>query len=597
MKRFFSFSVVFLYCFISLFAVETPFLGPNVHVYGPMDDQSRIAAELDSIHNVMRYGQFSNERHAIYFLPGDYTRVGLINVPYYMSVSGLGATPYEVKLCNISTPSPIRGTDNALCTFWRSIENFYVVRSDRKPMRWGVSQAAPMRRIVSERIVLFDMGGFASGGFSADCVFLDLAGTKSQQQWYMRNSYLEKGIEGMTRSGWNYGFQGVKLGKGLNYSKYEDSWTKGGYGCNLTFFDSTPIVREKPFLFVDKKGIFKVFVPSFRRDCRGVSYSEYLQGEGAILDLVSDFYIAMPGVTAAEINDSIRVGKNVFFTPGVYELETPIVVDRDGAVLIGTGLATLVPGKENSEAAVIVSDKAEGVVLSALMFDALYNSHTLLKVGTSSENARIGGEPVFLSDIFCRVGGIVDRNVNADIMVEINRNGVVGDHFWLWRADHGAGVGWFRNTCRNGLVVNGDDVTIYALLNEHAQEYQTIWNGERGTCYFYQSETPYDMQSQDDYMSHDGMVNGYASYKVGDGVKNHFATMIGIYDVFVKTGGAKIESHCSVEVPDRMGVHLHHVCNFGLSQYGGGFRYIVNDSVPSTLGRRITRWYLLDYGE
>jgi hypothetical protein len=33
------------------------------------------------------------------------------------------------------------------------------------------------------------------------------------------------------------------------------------------------------------------------------------------------------------------------------------------------------------------------------------------------------------------------------------------------------------NPSQNGLVVNGDNVTIYGLFNEHHEQYQTLWNG------------------------------------------------------------------------------------------------------------------------
>ena len=57
---------------------------------------------------------------------------------------------------------------------------------------------------------------------------------------------------------------------------------------------------------------------------------------------------------------------------------------------------------------------------------------------------------------------------------------IIGDIFWVWRADHGSGVGWEKNRAANGIFVAGDDITIYALMVEHFQEYQTVWEGENG---------------------------------------------------------------------------------------------------------------------
>ena len=90
---------------------------------------------------------------------------------------------------------------------------------------------------------------------------------------------------------------------------------------------------------------------------------------------------------------------------------------------------------------------------------------------------------------------------------------------------------WNANKVVNGLTVNGNDVTLYGLFVEHCQGYQTVWNGNGGRDYFYQSEMPYDPPSQAGW-SHAG-VRGFASYKVGDAVKTHEAWGLGVYCVFV----------------------------------------------------------------
>ena len=38
-------------------------------------------------------------------------------------------------------------------------------------------------------------------------------------------------------------------------------------------------------------------------------------------------------------------------------------------------------------------------------------------------------------------------------------------------------------------------------------------------------------------MYHNGSVNGYAAYKVANNVKKHYAVGLGIYNVFIYTGG------------------------------------------------------------
>merc|ERR1719203_2162327 len=99
-------------------------------------------------------------------------------------------------------------------------------------------------------------------------------------------------------------------------------------------------------------------------------------------------------------------------------------------------------------------------------------------------------------------------------MVRINSDFVVGDHLWLWRADH-TSSGLVRNgdnPCDIGLIVNGNDVTMYALMVEHTLNDLTQWNGQRGATYFYQSEMPYDV-TQANYGD-----KGYVGYRVADSV-------------------------------------------------------------------------------
>ena len=84
------------------------------------------------------------------------------------------------------------------------------------------------------------------------------------------------------------------------------------------------------------------------------------------------------------------------------------------------------------------------------------------------------------------------------------------------------------------MIVNGDNVTCYALFNEHFNKYDTLWNGENGATYFYQNEKCYDPISQEAWMSHNGTVNGYAAYKVANDVKEHYAVGLGYLFILVK---------------------------------------------------------------
>lgn len=558
---------------------ENPF-GPNVFIMHPTDNMEQIHNTVERIHDEMFRQDFGKGRYAILFMPGDYRKAGLLKVPFYVHMAGLGRTPFDVQVDNIHTPVHL-ANDNGTCTFWRSLENLSVLGPETyeedEMFKWAVSQAAPIRRVYSERTVKNQWkSGWVSGGFTADCWFMAPAGSDGQQQWYTRNTHLEKGRGNFREGSWNYVFQGVELGAGADKATYVNNWNKGG---NVTFLPTTDVIREKPFLFVDESGQFKVFRPALRREAKGVSYTRTDMGEGTTYDVKKDFFIVAPGIKAAEINRQLALGKHLIFQPGMYELEEPLHVTKPNTIVMGLGWSTLIPGAANPESALVVDD-VDGVTICSLLFDAHHSSRTLLTLqGSGKDHSQ---NPTLLSDVFFRVGGFVPAPVHVDCALEIGANHVIGDHFWIWRADHGVkgSVGWEINTCPVGLHVTGDDVTIYGLFNEHFQEYQTYWEGERGKTYFYQCETPYDAQYQARYMSENGTRAGYAAYKVADKVNTHEATALGIYDVYFKTD---IRMENSMEVPEKPGIRIFHLCNVSLSDPGSrGIGYVINGKVKST---------------
>jgi hypothetical protein len=582
---------------------DADLFGPNVYIFSPTDNMSTIQTTINNIHTAMLHDEFSTKRYAFYFKPGDYTQAGLFNIAYYTHIGGLGKTPYDVRISNVETPAPLPN-NNATCTFWRSAENFTVAGTSTSDMntwfQWAVSQAAPLRRINSERRAHYQWwyNGWCSGGFTGDCYFHDRAGSWSQQQWYFRNSYVELGSQDYSAGGWNLCYQGVTFGPKVNMASVSDNWTtSGGAWNNVSRVETTPIIREKPFLFIGDDGRYKVFRPAIRVNSKGPSWSTGNMGTGDTYDLINDFYVVKPGTTAETMNQQLAAGKHLFITPGLYELSEPLLVNLPNTIILGTGYATLTPGATDTTSAIIVGD-VDGVTIASLLFDAHYNSRTLLQVGPKNAVNDHSANPTLLADLFFRVGGVVSTNVNVDISLEINSSDVIGDHFWIWRADHGQGVGWFNNTAKNGLVVNGNFVTIYGLFDEHYQQYGTLWNGEKGNLFFYQNETPYDVLKQSDYMSHNGTVKGYAAYKVADNVNYHNASMLGIYDVFVNTQGAQIAVANSMEVPNSKGVKVHNACDVRISTDNmGGFLSIINGQVPSTfyVNGAGSRFYIVDY--
>jgi hypothetical protein len=335
-----------------------------------------------------------------------------------------------------------------------------------------------------------------------------------------------------------------------------------------TTVGTTPVVREKPFLYVDGTGAYQVFVPALRTNSSGNSWQS---GTTAGTSLpISQFYIVKAGATAASINAALAAGQNLLFTPGVYHVSDTIRITRADTVVLGLGLATIVP--DNGVTAMTVAD-VDGVKLAGLLLDAgTTNSSVLMEVGPSGSTADHSANPTSLHDVFFRVGGAGVGK--ATVSLRINSNNVIGDHAWIWRADHGSGVGWTSNTAANGLVVNGANVTFYGLFVEHYQQYQVIWNGNGGRTYFFQNEIPYDVPNNSGWSSGGG-AQGWAAYKVAAGVTSHEAWGLGSYCYF-STNPSVVLGH-SFEVPQTSGVRFHDMVTVSLGGTGT-ISHVINSS-------------------
>jgi hypothetical protein len=330
---------------------------------------------------------------------------------------------------------------------------------------------------------------------------------------------------------------------------------------------------------VDAEGNWSVRVPSLRTDSVGITWRNGATPGRSIP--LSRFYIAHAGTdSAATINAQLAQGKHLLLTPGIYELTEPIRVTQPGAIVLGLGFASLKPV---SGTAAITTADVDGIILAGLLIDAgEIRSPVLMEVGAEGSKASHAQNPISLHDIFFRVGGAgVGR---AQVNLRINSYDTIIDHTWIWRADHGTGVGWSSNVSANGVVVNGDNVTAYGLFVEHHQEYQVVWNGENGRTYFYQSEIPYDPPDQPSFTSAPG-VNGWASYKVADHVMHHEAWGLGIYSVFRHP---KVVLTRAIEVPKRSGVRFHSMITVALDDKGEISNIIDDAGGPTSINPRVT---------
>ena len=540
----------------------TPDFGPNVLVFNSSMTAAAMQERIDKVYAVQQNNQFGPARNALLFAPGDYK----LDIPigYYTQVLGLGASPDSVHITGNVHSDATLPRNNATCTFWKAAEGFSVTPTGGT-MKWAVSQAVPFRRMhIRGNIVLHQNGGWASGGWMSDDLIDGNVGAGPQQQWISRNT--EWGS--WTGANWNMVFVGV-----VNPPAGE--WPNPPY----TKIAQVPIVREKPFLEVDPSGKYSVRVPALRTNSSGITWRAG-STPGKSIPL-SEFYMARPDVdTAATINAQLAKGKNLLFTPGIYELTDTIRVRRANTVVLGIGFATL--RANNGVTAMTVAD-VDGVILAGLLFDAgETNSPVLLEVGPNGSSASHAGNPISLHDVFFRVGGAAVGR--ASVNLRINSHHTIVDHTWIWRADHGSGVGWTSNTSANGLVVNGNNVTIYGLFVEHYQEFQVLWNGNGGRVYFYQSEIPYDPPDQPSYTSAPG-TNGWASYKVADNVTSHEAWGLGIYSVFRNRG---VVLSRAIEVPNAPNVKFHSMITVRLGN-NGEIGNVINNTGGATAGQPARR--------
>jgi hypothetical protein len=534
-----------------------PVFPESVVVFGP-DDRNiteHMAARSEVLNDRAR-GHFSSERLAFLFKPGRYDVEAKIG--YYTSVTGLGASPDDVVFAGergiyVDAMDPQQA--GSLDTFWRSGDNFRHEASTG--FRWAVSQAAPLRRIhAAGDLELFDPTArvnYASGGYLGNSIVEGNLVLGSQQQWISRNSQMN----GATGGAWSNVYVGC--------AGAAPEPSAAGAEPRVSVVDQAPVIAAKPYIVIDDVGRYTLRVPHVAKDVVGAA----LDAPYRDVPFEGVFVADASRHGAREINEALRAGLDVVLAPGIFQLEDSIRMARPGAVVMGIGYATLV-APASGEPCVIADDaggmRLASVVLQASEAPAGVNSSLLHWGGDGS-----AGDPSVLSDVFCRVGGPGSLKVRASVMVHVAASHVILDNLWLWRADHAElapgeqprpGEQYHlvvpgECTVKNGLIVDGDDVTAYGLAVEHTDEdqvrcgvlpslaatlacerrlrhlhavdatrAQVIWRGERGRTYFYQCELPYDVNQT---MFGD---RGFAGYRVDAAVKKHEGLGLGIYSYF-----------------------------------------------------------------
>jgi hypothetical protein len=419
---------------------------------------------------------------------------------------------------------------------------------------WAVSQASPLRRVqVNGLLSLMHYCGagpyYASGGFIADSEFTGKAVVNgSQQQWVTRNSNLV----GWSNSVWNQVFCGTNGAPAQNFN------VNGG---KYTTLATCPVTEEEPFLYTDSQGNFNVFVPAVQHNSVGPAWASGTEAGTSIP--LSKFFVASPGMSGSAMTSAMAQGLNLILTPGVYNLNQQIVVPHPDTVVLGLGLATLVPQQGNAAMKVVPNS---GVKVSGLIIDAgPVNSPVLLSVGHPGPGS--ASDPDLIQDVYFRIGGAETTPVSATVSLLDNAANSIIDNIWAWRADHGNAVGWTVNKADTGVVVTGDNVTAYGLFVEHYQKNEVIWSGQGGTDVFYQNEMPYDPPSQSAWMA-SKTQDGYPAFLVTGNVKSFQGYGMGSYIVFIQTS-ATLFADEAFQAPNRPGVQFHGLLVVYLGGSGG----------------------------
>jgi hypothetical protein len=568
--------------------------GPNVCVFNPGMGQPAIQADLDAIstQQVPVGSQFDSQRYAIFFEPGTYGSSAdplVFQVGYYTQVAGLGYMPQDTvidgavevfnNLCTAGTNN-CNSDDN----FWRSLSNLtlnvdlpssppayappaldpFGAGCANSAEMWSASQAAPIRRAIVNGSVVFQdycaNNNFASGGFIADSEVSGTLNFNGNQQFMVRNSDIG-GANGCPNGLWNMVYSGVQGAPAAVFS---------GLCQQNTVLPESPVTEEAPFLYTDAGGGYEVFVPAVQHNSSGPSWASGTEAGSSIP--LSKFFVANPSTPVLAIDAALALGKDLILTPGVYDLDQPILVSRPDTVVLGLGFATLVP--QHGNAAMVVVPNV-GVKLSGLIVDAgPVRSPVLLSVGLPGFGAGTAADPDTIQDVFFRVGGAETTNVSAGVSLLDNAANSIIDDVWAWRADHGNAVGWTDNIGDTGLIVTGDNVTAYGLAVEHYQKNEVIWSGQGGTDVFFQNELPYDPPSQSAWMA-SPTEDGYPAFLVTRNVTTFHGYGMGSYVVFIDTTAPTLFDAEAFQAPNTSGVQFQNV--FGVWIAGsGGLSSVIN---------------------
>ena len=455
--------------------------------------------------------------YALLFLPGTYgtRREPLqIKVGYYTEIAGLGAQPgrrHDQRQGRGLQPLPRRRRHEQLPRTGQLLAHHLQPHRSTSTRRartaagsrrnfWAVSQAVSMRRVD------------VTGGRPVADGLLHRRPAVRQRRLHRRLEAAARGqrFAAAVADPQQRGRRAGRTACGTRSSPASSArpTTPPSPNPPYTTLDQTPVSREKPYLFVDAHGR----VPGARaaaahrhprrlvgrRDDRRAAHPDRATSSSP-----------SPATRSARSTRQLARGKNLLLTPGRLRHRRSIEVKRPGTVVLGIGHATLtaVGGAMPLEVADVAGRRRR-----RRHHRRRHARSRRCCCGSAKRRpapaSKAPGEPDHA------VRRLLPRRRPAHRQ---GRHGARGEqrqradrpHLGVARRPRRRGLHdgvngdterWNTNTGRNGVVINGDDVTATGLFVEHFQRYNTIWNGERGTTVLYQNELPYDPPTQADWM-------------------------------------------------------------------------------------------------
>lgn len=425
----------------------------------------------------------------------DYKKEGPIYLTYYASIIGTKEDKTKISGNLLIQPKGSGKDDlagNKVCTlggldnFWRSATNLEFL-GDKSYL--AISQACPLRYCIFKNLLLCYgvpnhtftccpyqdtfLAEWNSGGFMSDVTIRETLDICSQQQFLAQDCIFN---QPPVHGAWNLVFYNCQNAQAKSYDDQSGQYT-------IVSKDQVPISSqnmEKPPLLIFENNTYFLLLNGKKVNM------DYVIDPGADLFLKNDNILdPETGTDITSLLDTSN--ENIIIPAGIYYITKTITIRSN---LIGIGLP-IIRFHSNSK----INFQKEGGCLSSLLFDNYGSNDCLLEIQSNN---------VSLFDVFFRNGGPIDNPQINNTMLLITGNNAYLNNLWIWRADHGI-HGTFENSetkkayeycpAKHGLIVNGNDCVSIGLAVEHFDEINTIWNGDYGSCVFFQNEFPYFVKS------------------------------------------------------------------------------------------------------